>query len=84
MRDAEAGARPHIIYPHSGTILALDPDIPARHRRVWLQMRPERAGFVWGVDGRRVAVHDGETPWRPRHARTRSRCKTRTEPKSTM
>jgi penicillin-binding protein 1C len=61
------GAPPRIVYPRSGTIIALDPDIPADHQRVRLQMRPERAGFVWAVDGRRVAAHDGETLWRPRH-----------------
>lgn len=61
------GAQPRIVYPRSGTIIALDPDIPAGHQRVRLQMRPRRAGFVWSVDGRRVAAHDGETLWRPRH-----------------
>jgi penicillin-binding protein 1C len=60
-------ARPRIVYPRTGTIIALDPDIPVGHQRVRLQMRPERPGFVWSVDGRRVAVHDGEALWQPRH-----------------
>jgi penicillin-binding protein 1C len=60
-------AQPRIVYPRIGTIIALDPDIPAGHQRVRLQMRPGRAGFVWRVDGQRVAAHDGAALWQPRH-----------------
>lgn len=57
-----------IAQPVDGTILALDPDIPALNQKVWLRAAglagQARAQVRWRVDG--VAVGAGaETPWAP-------------------
>jgi len=58
------GARaPRIAYPAEGTILALDPDIPAERQRVFFAMEPALPAAKWRLDGAEVAAGEG---WRPR------------------
>ncbi len=58
------GARaPRIAYPAEGTILALDPDIPAERQRVFFAMEPASAAATWRLDGAVFAAGEG---WRPR------------------
>lgn len=56
--------RPRIVDPTSGTIVALDPDIPFDRQRV--VVRTEGAeGHELAVDGRRIGLARDATLWRP-------------------
>jgi penicillin-binding protein 1C len=64
----EPAAAPRITSPVDGTIVALDPDIPAERQRV--AMRAVGAGpWRWRVDGREFArgAQAGWLPWPGRH-----------------
>jgi penicillin-binding protein 1C len=64
---AEAAAL-RIAQPVDGTILALDPDIPALNQKVWLRAAglagQAGADVRWRVDGK-VAGSGAEMPWAP-------------------
>ena len=51
--NATDDAPPRILSPASGTIIALDPDIPPRHQRVTLGA--EGRGVRWRIDGKDFA-----------------------------
>ena len=55
-------APPRILSPASGTIIALDPDIPPRHQRVTLSAQGR--GLRWRIDGKDFA-RGNETQWLP-------------------
>jgi penicillin-binding protein 1C len=57
------GRAPRIAYPAEGTILALDPDIPAERQRVFFAMEPALPAAKWRLDGAEVPAGEG---WRPR------------------
>ena len=59
---APAPGRPRITAPASGTIIALDPDIPAHHQR--LSFRAEGAQLRWQMDGKFLA-HGRQVEWLP-------------------
>ncbi|HWS11971.1 MAG TPA: penicillin-binding protein 1C [Rhodocyclaceae bacterium] len=67
----DRGPVPRIAYPPEGTILALDPDIPADRQRVVLQARPRAAGLVWLDAGRVIDTDGGRAAWTPRPGRHR-------------
>ncbi|HZY17809.1 MAG TPA: penicillin-binding protein 1C [Ramlibacter sp.] len=67
--DAPAAeAAPRILSPADGTIVALDPDIPANRQRVALRSTAAR-GVRWQLDGREFAqgTDAGWLPWPGRH-----------------
>lgn len=59
---------PRIQQPVSGTILALDPDIPPANQRAWFRAAnlaaQEARSVQWSVDGR-IIGQGGEVPWMP-------------------
>jgi penicillin-binding protein 1C len=61
------GARGQITSPKSGTIIALDPDIPAQRQRLQLQARGSQ--LHWLIDGKRYANGPSAQwlPWPGRH-----------------
>ncbi|MCG3202212.1 MAG: Monofunctional biosynthetic peptidoglycan transglycosylase [Gammaproteobacteria bacterium] len=61
--NAGAARAPRIAYPGDGTILALDPDIPADRQRVFFDMDPALSAATWRLDGAEVAAGEG---WQPR------------------
>ena len=63
-----AHARARIIAPVDGTILALDPDIPAARQRVTWQAEGGAGRLAWRLNGRVVARGAG-FDWRPRPGR---------------
>jgi penicillin-binding protein 1C len=67
----DRGPLPRITYPPDGTILALDPDIPADRQRVLLQARPQGAGLAWRDADRVLESDGGLTAWIPRPGRHR-------------
>jgi penicillin-binding protein 1C len=44
-------ARPRILTPASGTIIAIDPDIPSDHQRIGFEAQGARMGVRWVLDG---------------------------------
>ncbi|PLC49554.1 penicillin-binding protein 1C [Pollutimonas subterranea] len=70
--DVQEHSRPRILSPVSGTILALDPDIPIDKQRVLLKAgktdRPD--GLTWRL-GSEVLGYGREVAWTPRPGRHR-------------
>lgn len=64
---AEPDAPPRITAPASGTIIALDPDIPPRHQRI--SFSAEGRGTRWLMDGKEFARGPQAQwlPWPGRH-----------------
>jgi penicillin-binding protein 1C len=64
---APSSSRARILSPASGSIIALDPDIPPRHQR--LTLKAEAPDLRWRLDGK--ALGRGQTvqwmPWPGRH-----------------
>ncbi|MBF0605834.1 MAG: hypothetical protein HQL07_19330, partial [Nitrospirae bacterium] len=54
--------RGRIVYPSSGVIMALDPDIPRHLERILFRMQPERDDYRWRLDGVEVDGKDGWVP----------------------
>ncbi|WP_412556705.1 penicillin-binding protein 1C [Xylophilus sp. GOD-11R] len=66
--DAPADTNPpRILEPAAGTIVALDPDIPPRHQRIWLVAA--QAGARWRIDGKPAGqgARLAWMPWPGRH-----------------
>ncbi|HZP92266.1 MAG TPA: penicillin-binding protein 1C [Burkholderiales bacterium] len=57
--------RVSIAYPGNGTIIAVDPDIPAAVQRVRFMMRPETGSYRWRLDGVAIEGDPSATFWRP-------------------
>jgi penicillin-binding protein 1C len=70
--STEPGARtlaigePRIIAPVTGTIVALDPDIPADRQRVPLEVAGESPGLRWRIDDTDLGPARGLTLWEPK------------------
>ena len=64
------GSAARITTPTSGTIIALDPDIPPAHQR--LRLAAEGAGVRWRIDGKDFAKGNQAQwlPWPGRHSIT--------------
>jgi penicillin-binding protein 1C len=58
-------ARPRIIGPGDGAMLALDPDIPGAHQIVHFRARPFQPGLKWKVDGHETHQGDQGLRWSP-------------------
>jgi penicillin-binding protein 1C len=66
---ASGGAR--IVAPVSGTIIALDPDIPPALQRVIFEASAADAGMRWVLDGADCGPAASLLPWAPRPGRHR-------------
>jgi penicillin-binding protein 1C len=59
-------ARPHIIGPGKGAVLAWDPDIPASRQMVRFAARPSVPGLHWQMDDQVLTAEaDGSLYWQP-------------------
>jgi len=58
------GQAPGIVYPVDGSILAVDPDIPAARQRVFFLARAAR-GLTWKLDGEVYGGVDASEGWQP-------------------
>ena len=54
-----------IVYPPSGTVVALDPDIPPGDQKVFFEADFEGSGLEWILDGRRLGAAAALLPWSP-------------------
>jgi penicillin-binding protein 1C len=68
---AGSPTRPRIAYPGDGTIVALDPDVPAAQQRIALRASGIGSGGAWRLDGRSAGDADGVTLWAPTPGRHR-------------
>ena len=62
---------PRIRYPAAGTIIALDPDVPATAQRVVFEAAPMTEGLRWRLDGAELMDSDarGRADWAPASGR---------------
>ena len=56
---------PRITYPAIGSVIVLDPDIPAARQRVLFRMQPRVPGYRWRANGGEIAGRDGVALWTP-------------------
>ncbi|MBF0420006.1 MAG: hypothetical protein HQL78_07555 [Magnetococcales bacterium] len=54
--------RGRIVYPETGVILALDPDIPKSRERVFFRMEPQQPGYRWRLNGVEMDTENGWSP----------------------
>ena len=71
VRIAGTPPRVRIAYPGEGTIVALDPDIPAPQQRIALRASGA-AGGSWRIDGRPAGDAAGVALWMPARAPARA------------
>ncbi|MBI4014101.1 MAG: penicillin-binding protein 1C [Candidatus Rokubacteria bacterium] len=62
---AWAGAPPRILAPVAGTIVALDPDIPAGRQRVAFEREARGVALRWRLDGADLGAAGGALLWAP-------------------
>jgi penicillin-binding protein 1C len=60
---ANPGVR--IVYPASGTIVALDPDIPAEEQKLFFEAQPADDRLQWVLDGNRIGGAGALFLWTP-------------------
>ena len=60
---ANPGVR--IVYPASGTIVALDPDIPAEEQKLFFEAQPADDRLQWVLDGSRIGGAGALLLWTP-------------------
>lgn len=56
---------PHVVYPGKGTLIALDPDIPAGHQLVEFSASPQPSDLHWELDGEILRTDEGQVLWNP-------------------
>jgi penicillin-binding protein 1C len=66
---AAGAVRAGIAYPGNGSIIALDPDMPANVQRVRFVAVPQLAGLRWRLDGEAVGAPDKPVLWAPQPGR---------------
>jgi penicillin-binding protein 1C len=55
----------HIAYPVPGTIVALDPDIPAEEQKLFFEAQPGDDSLHWVLDGHRIGSAGALLLWSP-------------------
>jgi penicillin-binding protein 1C len=69
---ASGDALARIRYPTTGTIIALDPDIPPSQQQIALRLSaPAAPGWVWRLNGQRLGAVDSTALWRPQPGKHR-------------
>jgi penicillin-binding protein 1C len=68
---AAVHARSRISYPAAGTVIALDPDIPAVSQKVFFEAEPGGRDLVWLLDGEPAGSADSLLLWSPLKGRHR-------------
>ena len=65
-RDRRMGQlNPRIIYPPSGTVIALDPDIPPDLQKVFFISQSTEEGLRWSMNGNPMEGHGRTLSWFP-------------------
>jgi len=58
-----------IVYPPSGTVIALDPDIPVNQQKVFFISQAHEEGLQWRLDGKTLEAVGKTISWTPRPGR---------------
>ena len=66
-----AAAPPRILAPADGTLIALDPDIPAARQRVMFEAQTHGTPVDWLLDGTKLGPAAALVPWDPTPGRHR-------------
>ncbi|MCX5883480.1 MAG: penicillin-binding protein 1C [Deltaproteobacteria bacterium] len=56
---------PHIVYPPSGAVFAVDSDIPKNQQRIFFTAHGRMNGLRWVVDGQPFRAAAGPAAWNP-------------------
>jgi penicillin-binding protein 1C len=62
---APAGISPRIVYPAGGTVIALDPDIPADSQKLFFEASPGATDLQWKLNGLSLGPADSIFLWTP-------------------
>jgi len=65
VEEAPAEANCRIVYPASGTVIALDPDIPADQQKLFFEAHPRGAGMKWALNGKILGPATSVCLWEP-------------------
>jgi penicillin-binding protein 1C len=57
---------PRILYPPSGTVMAIDPDIPTELQRVFFVSQVHEDDFQWVLNGSALEMTGRTVPWTPK------------------
>ena len=57
---------PRIVYPPSGTVIALDPDIPSELQRIFFISQTSENKFRWVLNGSPMEAVGKTIPWNPK------------------
>ena len=63
--QTDAASSPRIIYPPSGAIFAVDPDIPEKYQRIFFTLNGRRDGLHWTLDEKPIGDAGRPTAWTP-------------------
>jgi penicillin-binding protein 1C len=55
-----------IVYPPSGTVIALDPDIPAEYQKIFFVAQTSENDFRWILNGTPIETEGKTIPWIPK------------------
>lgn len=64
VQDSDAGQPPAIVYPAPGSVIAIDPDIPAGRERVMFHAQAAQ-GLTWRLNGKPLAGAGTDYSWPP-------------------
>ena len=60
---------PRIIYPPSGTVIAVDPDIPPELQKVFFVSRTDENNLQWVLNGKPMEKVGKKIPWTPKEGK---------------
>jgi hypothetical protein len=66
VQETAASVRTKIVYPASGTVIALDPDIPAAQQRLFLEAEPRDDRLRWVLDDEVLGSAGSLVLWIPK------------------
>jgi penicillin-binding protein 1C len=69
IEPAAGRALSRIVYPANGTIVALDPDIPANAQKMFFEASSATDNLEWFLDGRSIGQAAALTPWAPQNGK---------------
>ncbi|MET0263998.1 MAG: penicillin-binding protein 1C [Duganella sp.] len=64
VQDSDSGQAPAIVYPAPGSVIAIDPDIPAGRERVIFHAQAAQ-GLSWRLNGATLSAASTDYPWAP-------------------
>jgi penicillin-binding protein 1C len=67
VRDGAGQGDCRITYPAAGTVVALDPDIPAEQQKILFEAETDGRRLRWLLDGRIAGAADSVVLWPPAH-----------------